>query len=69
MNKPYTCHNCSTEFEALTDDVIAQFRRRGQPPPERVRLKCPGCYDAGYTSVDQMIYILDISGDATLYVP
>ena len=67
MNKPYTCHNCSTQFDAFPDDHKAIFDGARMPAyPRSVTVKCPGCYDAGYTQVAQMTYVLDISGDATL---
>lgn len=55
MNKPYTCHHCGTEFDLLPHPehfptwVIA----------EKVQVKCPGCYDAGF-SLEESIYTVDI---------
>lgn len=59
MNKPYTCHNCNTEFDVWPDDLKEQFETTGQPIPELVQVKCPGCYDAGFTAVSQMIYTVN----------
>ena len=62
MNKPYTCHNCGTEFDLWPDDLLEQFNvGQGTPSvgPDKVKVKCPGCYGNGYTSVSQMIYTVD----------
>lgn len=78
MNKPYTCHNCSTVFDAYPDSVKMGFESIGEPGarvgpmrpgarrPDKLKVRCPGCYNAGYTAIDQMVYTLDISGDAAL---
>lgn len=62
MNKAYTCHNCATEFDLWPDELLQQFAPGGSDVgPDKVKIKCPGCYSAGYTSVDQMIYTIDTS--------
>jgi hypothetical protein len=66
MNKPYTCHNCSTVFDALPDEAKELIEHSKRPFPAKVTVKCPGCYGNGYTDVAEMIYVLDISGTATL---
>lgn len=65
MNKPYTCHqpNCGTEFDLLPDDLMEMINNGMQQMPEKIKTKCPGCYAAGNTSVDQMIYTVDITQD------
>ena len=63
MNKPYICHNCGTDFDAYPDPPKPNPRKIA---PSCVKVKCPGCYANGYQNVDQMIYTLDITGDATL---
>jgi hypothetical protein len=60
MNHPYTCHNCSTVFDLWPDDLKEQFSMTNQPEPELVQVKCPGCYDAGFTAVEQMIYTVNM---------
>ena len=61
MNKPYTCHNCETEFDLWPDEILGQFGPEGQTGigPQKVKVKCPGCYGNGYTEVSQMIYTVD----------
>ena len=67
MNKPYTCHNCATEFDAYPDAIKDRLEAESQRDrPSKIKVKCPGCYGNGYTQVLQMIYTLDITGDATL---
>jgi hypothetical protein len=53
MNKPYTCHNCSTEFDVYPADMAERIGRF--TAPARVKVRCPGCYEAGYTSVPGVV--------------
>ena len=55
MNKPYTCHNCGTEFDALPNNDFPEWLLL-----DKVKVKCPGCYSNGYTDKDQMIYTIDL---------
>jgi DNA-directed RNA polymerase subunit RPC12/RpoP len=66
MNKPYTCHNCGTTFESFPEDLMEQFNLSGQSIPNRIKVRCPGCYSNGFTSEDQMTFVLDITNDAIL---
>ena len=68
MNKPYTCHNCATEFDAWPDGPKLQFERQGREPPQKVKMKCPGCYDAGCIDLAVRRYTLDISGEEVTLV-
>lgn len=61
MNKPYTCHNCATEFDAYPDDIKESVEFPGMTAPASVKVKCPGCHANGYTSQMEMIYVLDIT--------
>ena len=72
MNKPYTCHQCGTEFDLLPDAGPVGIRRAigPQPEPQKVRVRCPGCYAAGYTGCPgsrnppgrgDMVYIIDLA--------
>ena len=69
MNKPYTCHNCSTVFDAYPDSVKQGFEGPGTPPrgkPRKIKVRCPGCYEAGYRKVKHMVYVVDVSKEAKL---
>lgn len=69
MNKPYTCHQCGTKF-----DLLPEWSPDGpmgrMPQPTKVRVKCPGCYAAGYTGYPDsqnpvgngnMVYTIDLT--------
>jgi hypothetical protein len=71
MNRPYTCHQCETKFDLLPD---VESKMAGQPsriPSDgKVRVKCPGCYEAGYTGCPgslnppgkgDMVYTIDLA--------
>jgi hypothetical protein len=68
VNKPYTCHNCGTVFDAFPSDVQEKINLEILAPPRTITVKCPGCYANGYTSVNEMIYTLDISGETPTLV-
>jgi DNA-directed RNA polymerase subunit RPC12/RpoP len=66
MNKPYTCHNCGTQFDALPNEEKEMIEHSILRNPSKVKVKCPGCYGAGYTQLSQSMYVLDITSDAKL---
>lgn len=61
MNKPYTCHHCGTVFDLVPQDFVEQklFGPDKGHLSGYIRVKCPGCFNAGYT-VQQSIYMVDI---------
>jgi len=67
MNKPYVCHNCSTEFDLWPLPELPEPPPGGpgapfpeQTMPTLIKVKCPGCYNNGYTSTDKMIYTVNL---------
>jgi hypothetical protein len=70
MNKAYTCHQCGKVFDLFPG--LQAGAPLGIPQPTKVQVKCPGCYDAGYTGYPgsqnpvgkgNMRYTLDLSTD------
>jgi hypothetical protein len=64
MNKPYTCHLCGTVFDVWPtelDDCAGNSLT--SVPSKKVKVKCPGCYDAGFTSAEVNVYTVDTTTD------
>jgi rubredoxin len=66
MNKPYTCHICGFTFDALTDEQKAVLNQAGSPIPKTIRAECPRCRTYQRGPVSKKVFVLDITGDATL---
>jgi hypothetical protein len=75
MNKPYKCHQCGETFDAFPEMGGPMMGR--MQTPKKVKVKCPGCYAAGYTGCPgslnppgkgDMVYTLDISGETPVLV-
>lgn len=60
MNRPYTCHNCGTVFDACSDSLIEEFESNGLPLPNCVKAWCPGCHDHGF-NVAQARYDVELT--------
>lgn len=66
MNKPYTCHHCSHQFDAYPEAWKHEIEVvDGKPRPAQVTVKCTKCKENG-APPSQMVYTLDITGTATL---
>jgi hypothetical protein len=59
MNLPYTCHNCKTKFDLVPDEEKEMLETAEQGIPKLIKVRCPGCYKAGFTSIDQMEYVVN----------
>lgn len=66
MNKPYTCHVCGFTFDALTDEQLAVLSQSGTPVPDKIQAKCPSCDMYKQMPITKRVFLLDITGDATL---
>jgi len=68
--KPYTCHQCGTTFDLLPPAFPAPGGGFRPPPAEgKIKVKCPGCYAAGFTGCPgtlnppgkgDMVYTIDL---------
>lgn len=68
MNKPYVCHVCSQTFDALTDEQIAVLSQSNTPVPDKIQAQCPHCLVHKRMPITKRVFLLDITGDATLVV-
>jgi hypothetical protein len=61
MNMPYECHNCGTIFDAWPEEM--EEASPAGSKPDKIKVRCSGCYAAGFTAPGQGIFTLDISGE------
>jgi len=46
MNKAYTCHLCSHEFDLVPDnDYEMYIVNNNEKLPEKIKTKCPNCHE------------------------